>query len=54
MISEELTPIGSDDAYAITLNVNQGENIIITKAYYQGREKLSMSEVQELAANREK
>lgn len=54
VISEELTPIGSDDAYAITLNVNQGENIIITKAYYQGREKLSMSEVQELAANREK
>ena len=54
VIQEEITPVGSDGAYAITLNVNQGENIIITKAHYEGREKLSVSEIQELAANREK
>lgn len=54
VVNEELKSVGDDGAYAITLNINQGENIIITKAQYEGREKLSISEVEELAANRQK
>lgn len=42
------------EAVAIKLNVNRGENVIIKKANYDGRKQLSVSEVQELSANREK
>ncbi|MCI6218202.1 MAG: outer membrane protein assembly factor BamA [Helicobacter sp.] len=54
VINHELKPVGSGEAYAITLHINQGDNIIITKAHYEGREKLSVSEIEELTANRQK
>lgn len=46
--------VGDDSAYAIIFNVNQGENIIIKNATYDGREKLKVKELEELSANRQK
>lgn len=54
VVEADITQVGEDKAYAITFNVNQGENIIIKKAEYDGREKLKVSEVEELSANRAK
>ncbi|MCX2717765.1 outer membrane protein assembly factor BamA [Helicobacter sp. MIT 21-1697] len=54
VVEADIKQIGDDKAYAITFNVNQGENIIIKKAQYDGREKLKVSEVEELSANRAK
>ncbi|MGX3099053.1 outer membrane protein assembly factor BamA [Helicobacter sp. 23-1046] len=55
VIKEEIQPVGSDEgAYAITLHINQGDNIIIKEATYNGREKLKVSEIQELSANKQK
>lgn len=53
VVEADMAKVG-DDAYAITFNVNQGENIIIKNAQYDGREKLKVKELEELSANRAK
>ncbi|PAF43097.1 outer membrane protein assembly factor BamA [Helicobacter sp. 11S03491-1] len=52
VIETNIVPVSSDGAYAITLNVNRGDNIIIKKAIYDGRKKLKVSEVESLSANK--
>ncbi|PAF47869.1 outer membrane protein assembly factor BamA [Helicobacter sp. 12S02634-8] len=54
VVETEITPVSSDGAYAITLNVNRGDNIIITKATYEGREKLKIRDIQSLSANKKR
>ena len=54
VIEEEIEPTGESGAYAIVLNVNRGENIIINRAIYDGREKLKISEIESLTANKER
>ncbi|TLD79902.1 outer membrane protein assembly factor BamA [Helicobacter sp. MIT 05-5293] len=53
VVESDIAEVG-DNAYAITLNVNQGENIVIKKAQYDGREKLKVKDLEELSANRAK
>lgn len=43
-----------DNVYAITLDVNRGDNIYITRAFYDGRKSLSVKQVESLSANKEK
>lgn len=52
VVESEIKEVGNDGAYAITFNVNQGENIIIKNATYDGREKLKVKDLEELSANR--
>lgn len=55
VVEADIKRIGNDDgAYAITFNVNQGENIIIKNATYDGRQKLKVKDLEELSANRAK
>ncbi|MDE7235694.1 MAG: outer membrane protein assembly factor BamA, partial [Helicobacter japonicus] len=54
VVETDMTKVGNDGAYAITFNVNRGENIIIKNAMYDGRKKLKVKEVEELSANRQK
>lgn len=54
VVESDIKEVGNDGAYAITFNVNQGENIIIKNATYDGREKLKVKELEELSANRAK
>lgn len=56
VVEADLKRIGDDNdgAYAITFNVNQGENIIIKNATYDGRQKLKVKDLEELSANRAK
>lgn len=54
VVESEIKEVGNDGAYAITFNVNQGENIIIKNATYDGREKLKVKDLEELSANRAK
>lgn len=53
VVESDIAEVG-DRAYAITLNVNQGENIVIKRAQYDGREKLKVKDLEELSANRAK
>ena len=48
------TPIAKSNAYNLTININQGNEIIIQKAIYEGRKELSVSNLEELTANKEK
>lgn len=52
VVESDIKEVGNDGAYAITFNVNQGENIIIKNATYDGREKLKVKDLEELSANR--
>lgn len=52
VVETDITEVGNDGAYAIVFNVNQGENIIIKQATYDGRKKLKVKELEELSANR--
>lgn len=52
VVETDIKEVGNDGAYAITFNVNQGENIIIKNATYDGREKLKVKDLEELSANR--
>ena len=54
VVETTIDKVGDDSAYAIIFNVNQGENIIIKNATYDGREKLKVKELEELSANRQK
>lgn len=54
IVQEELTKVGDTDAYAIVFNVNRGDNILIRKAYYEGRKKLKTSKLESLSANKER
>lgn len=54
VVESEIAKVGDDSAYAITFSVNQGENIVIKNAIYDGREKLKVKELEELSANRQK
>lgn len=54
VVETDMTEVGDDGAYAITFNVNQGENIIIKQATYDGRAKVKVKELEELSANRQK
>lgn len=54
VVETETTVVGNDGAYAITFNVNQGENIVIKKATYDGRKRVKIKELEELSANRQK
>ncbi|WP_301070708.1 outer membrane protein assembly factor BamA, partial [uncultured Helicobacter sp.] len=54
VVESDIAKVGDDGAYAIIFNVNQGENIIIKKVTYNGREKLKVKELEELSANRQK
>lgn len=54
VVESEITKVGDDGAYAILFNVNQGENIIIKNATYEGRKKVKVKELEELSANRAK
>ncbi|PAF44870.1 outer membrane protein assembly factor BamA [Helicobacter sp. 11S02596-1] len=54
VIETDITPVSSDGAYAITLNVNRGDNIIIKKATYAGREKLKIKDIESLSANKQR
>ncbi len=54
VVESDIAKEGDDGAYAIIFNVNQGENIIIKKVTYNGREKLKVKELEELSANRQK
>lgn len=54
VVETDITEVGDDGAYAITFNVNQGENIIIKQATYDGRAKVKVKELEELSANRQK
>lgn len=44
----------SENVYAIIFDVNRGDNIYITKAIYDGRKALSVSDVESLSANKER
>ena len=44
----------ADNVYAITLDVNRGDNIYITSAFYDGRKSLTVSQIQSLTANKER
>ncbi|WP_369685341.1 outer membrane protein assembly factor BamA [Helicobacter cholecystus] len=48
------TPIAKSNAYNLTININQGNEIVIQKAIYEGREQLSVGDIEELTANKEK
>ena len=54
VVQEELTKTDNADAYAIIFNVNRGDNILIRKAHYDGREKLSVSKLESLSANKQR
>ncbi|PAF49640.1 outer membrane protein assembly factor BamA [Helicobacter sp. 12S02232-10] len=54
VVETDITPVSSDGAYAIILNVNRGDNIIIKKASYDGREKLKVKDIESLSANKER
>ncbi len=53
IIEQNLTKV-NDNAYAIIFNVNRGDNILITKAFYEGRKKLKQSTLESLSANKER
>lgn len=44
----------TDNVYAITLDVNRGDNIYITDVNYDGREKLKLRDFESLSANKKK
>lgn len=54
VIETDITPVASSGAYAILMNVNRGDNIIIKKATYEGREKLKVKDLQSLSANKQR
>lgn len=54
IVQEELTKADNADAYAIVFHVNRGDNILIRKAYYDGRKKLKVSKLESLSANKER
>ncbi|MDO7252406.1 outer membrane protein assembly factor BamA [Helicobacter cappadocius] len=54
VIETDITPVASSGAYAIIMNVNRGDNILITKATYEGREKLKVKDLQSLSANKQR
>lgn len=53
LVDVQVLPSG-DGARAIIFNVNKGDNIFITKAIYEGRNKLSVKKVESLSANKQK
>lgn len=48
------TPIAQSNAFNLIVNINQGNEIIIQKAIYEGRKELSVGDIEELTANKEK
>ncbi|PAF52283.1 outer membrane protein assembly factor BamA [Helicobacter sp. 13S00477-4] len=54
VVETDITPVTNDGAYAIVLNVNRGDNIIIRKATYEGREKLKKKDLESLSANKQR
>ncbi|ANV98727.1 outer membrane protein assembly factor BamA [Helicobacter enhydrae] len=48
------TPIANSTAQNLLININQGNEIIITKAVYEGRKELPIKDIEELSANKEK
>lgn len=54
VIETDLKPVNNDGAYAITLNVNRGDNIIIKHSTYDGAEKLKKRTIESLSANKQR
>lgn len=54
VVESDIVKVGSDSAYAITFNVNQGENIIIKNAMYDGRQKVKVKDLEQLSANKQR
>lgn len=54
VVETDIKPVSTSGAYAITLNVNRGDNIIIEKASYDGRKNLTIKDIESLSANKER
>lgn len=54
VIETDIEAVSVSGAYAITLNVNRGDNIIIKKATYDGRKNLKIKDIESLSANKER
>ncbi|PAF54585.1 outer membrane protein assembly factor BamA [Helicobacter sp. 13S00482-2] len=54
VIETDIAPVASSGAYSIIMNVNRGDNILIKKATYEGREKLKIKDLESLSANKQR
>lgn len=54
VVEFEQTPIAQSNAYNLIININQGNEIIIRKATYEGQKELPISDIEALSANKEK
>lgn len=54
VVEFDTQPIAQSNAYNVVININRGNEIIINKAIYEGREKVSIRDIEALSANKER
>lgn len=55
VVEFEVKPVGNAvNAYDLTISINQGNEIVIQDAYYEGREELSIQDIESLTANKKR